>query len=703
MKKSRESFFTFNGKRLLLLGLGLCVAFFGIAAWRTNAQKKEKRAVNPPPGSQRRGGETVTPTSLQPVSVSTVNFGQMATRALTRRNARNTQSASSESNIVIHPPGTIDESTGASEPTSQTGISGTLLPGDVEAPLGPSPAPASQFLAQEDGPRIGTTSFSIPPDTQGAVGLDKVFVNTNTNYRIQDKTTGAALSTVSSDTFWASSGGSGFFDPRITYDQYNNRWILAEDSNAMTANSSIEIAVSRTSDPQGTYDIYRFVVGSAVSATPPAGQHACGEWADFPMLGFNKNWLAVSMNMFQIQTSGTSGTTTCNGGFVEGKILVVDYPQARAGTAASTLFANSSIGFSMHPVDTYSSSEATLYLVQHLSSASATYNINTLTGTPSAPLLTLGGALTRPGGGWTQGQGENLSQQCIAGTPTLTHICPATVRRIDTGDSQIRSTPMFRNGNIWYSQTIILPAGTVTTSSRVGVQWTRINTTGAFVDGGRVEDPTATLINGGKLYAYSSLAVNANNDMLLGFSQFGSSQFASSGYSLRLGTDPAGTQGDPFIYKAGEDYYEKTFGSSRNRWGDYSGTHVDPVNDRDMWTVQEYAGTRIPPGTGTNDSRWGTWWAKVAAPATTAAGVSVSGRVLTSGGRGLSRATVTISDNRDGQTRVMATGSRGYYRFDDVQAGRGYLISVGSRRFTYTPRFIEVTDNVADFDFTPDR
>ena len=104
---------------------------------------------------------------------------------------------------------------------------------------------------------------------------------------------------------------------------------------------------------------------------------------------------------------------------------------------------------------------------------------------------------------------------------------------------------------------------------------------------------------------------------MVGFSQFASNQFASAGYAVRLGTDALGTMRDPFIYKAGEDYYAKTFGGTRNRWGDYSATRIDPVNELDMWAVQEYAGTRTTPDANTvsNNSRWGTWWAKVALPA----------------------------------------------------------------------------------------
>src|SRR5262249_13985626 len=53
--------------------------------------------------------------------------------------------------------------------------------------------------------------------------------------------------------------------------------------------------------------------------------------------------------------------------------------------------------------------------------------------------------------------------------------------------------------------------------------------------------------------------------------------------------------------------------NARNRWGDYSATVVDPVNDTDFWTLQEFAA--IPVGLGANRDRWGTWWANVVPPA----------------------------------------------------------------------------------------
>ncbi|HEV2704507.1 MAG TPA: lamin tail domain-containing protein [Pyrinomonadaceae bacterium] len=482
---------------------------------------------------------------------------------------------------------------------------GDTIPG----PAVPSPSPSTSFQGEFDEAKGGGPSgtFTIPPDTTGAVGIDKVVTHVNNNYVVHDKTTGARLSVVSIDAFWASTGATGVFDPRVLYDRYNNRWLVAAVSNAQTANSSVLVGISNTSDPQGTYTLFRFIVGCAAGA---AGCNAGGEWADFPMLGFNKNWVAVTWNHF---TSNTNA-------FIAGRGVLMDYPQLRSGVNNSFTFSVSGAtagSFCLHPATTYSPTENVLYFVAHVSSGGATYRVFNITGAPpTAPTLGATGVLTRPGGGWTQPGADTLPQTCV-GVPGTT--CPTTLRRIDSGDAFIRSNVVFRNGRLWYGQTIGLPAGrTATTIDRTAAQWTAVTaTTGAFFDGGRVDDATATATNGGSWYAYPSVAVNDNDDMIVGYSEFESDDFADAGYSVRLGTDPAGTTRDPVIYKEGEDYYSKAFSGTRNRWGDYSHSVIDPVNDRDLWTLQEYAGTRTVPNanTTTNNSRWGTWWAKVTAPA----------------------------------------------------------------------------------------
>jgi hypothetical protein len=630
----------------------LLVAYFALPLATARVSKRPTQAAKSlAPGAP-----------IHPVSVSVVNFKELAAQ-----DAKASERATAAPEILqaVHPPMTIKE------PDSRELQQPTESAPRVAGPLAVSPSPAANFLAQEDAPRVGTGTSTIPPDTMGSVGPDKIFTNVNNNYRAQNKTTGAALSTVSINTFWASTGATGVFDPRVQYDPYNNRWLVAAVSSSQSPTSSVLIGVSSTSDPEGTFTLFRFAVGCA-PADP--GCNAAGEWADFPMLGFNKNWVAIGWNQFAIAGSG-----------VAGKILVMDYPALRAGANTATIFtvtsATNPANFCMHPALTFSASEDTLYVPVHLSSAGANYRLHKITGTSSAPIFTLDQTnRTRTGGGWTQPGGDLLPQTCVG---TVGSTCPMTPRLIDAGDSFIRSNVVFRNGNIWYPQTIALPVGGLgQANTHTAAQWTRIDTTGGFVDGGRVEDSTATATNGGQWYAYPSISVNKNDDALIGFSNFASNDFVDAGYAFRFGTDAAGTMRDPVIFKKGEDYYSKDFAGTRNRWGDYSNTVVDPINDLDLWTIQEYAGLRAVQDSQqtTSASKWGTWWAKVqpggAVPVTNLQ-FSASNYNVSEGG-----VSQTITVNRSGDTSGFTDVT---FNTSDGSASQSSDYVVASGTFTFAP------------------
>ncbi len=119
--------------------------------------------------------------------------------------------------------------------------------------------------------------------------------------------------------------------------------------------------------------------------------------------------------------------------------------------------------------------------------------------------------------------------------------------------------------------------------------WTVLNV-------GRIDDPTAAVS-----YSAPSLAVNAQNDLLIGHAAFSGNIHPSGAYTLRT----AGTAPSPSnLFASGLNTYFKTFGGPSNRWGDYSHAQVDPTNDRDFWTVQEFADA--PANT------WATMWVRSA-------------------------------------------------------------------------------------------
>jgi hypothetical protein len=445
------------------------------------------------------------------------------------------------------------------------------LPSPFQAPLGlsegglgvSSPSPAASFIAQGDSPRFGTTTNVIPPDTDGAVGQDKLMVTLNNNYVIEQKSDGAVLSTVSMPTFWAAAGALQPFDPKTLYDPYNNRWIVSAVSEAQSGSSSILFGISDSGDPSGSWHLYR------VDADPTDAA-----WADYPAVGFNKNWVAIHVNMF----------TNTRNAYTHGRLLVIGYPSLRSFVPSAALVTGLP-SFTTQPAITYSTGENTLYMVEHFGSASATYRFWRVTAGPPTPTVTLVGGATKtnPLGPWSIPNGNILPQ--------------SGEQAIDGGDSRIVNA-VFRNGGVYYAQTVGL-------AGRTAAQWVEVNTSGDFVRGGRVDDAS-----GARSYAYPAISVNAGGDILLGFTAFSPSGFASAAYAFHAAADAAGTMREPVILKAGEGPYLKTYGHGRNRWGDYSVAHVDPSDDSSLWTIQEYAG--LPLGVGDGAGRWSTWWGKVA-------------------------------------------------------------------------------------------
>ena len=77
---------------------------------------------------------------------------------------------------------------------------------------------------------------------------------------------------------------------------------------------------------------------------------------------------------------------------------------------------------------------------------------------------------------------------------------------------------------------------------------------------------------------------------------------------------------------------------------------------------------------------------------------TVDGRVLTSDGRGLRNATVSITDPLS-IVRTATTSSFGFYSFDNVTSGGTYTIRVSSRLFRFVPLTMQIDGNLTLPDF----
>jgi len=157
-----------------------------------------------------------------------------------------------------------------------------------------------------------------------------------------------------------------------------------------------------------------------------------------------------------------------------------------------------------------------------------------------------------------------------------------TTNKLDTGFLYPIENAVYRNGSVY-----VVHSGN--RGGRSAIIWWKINPdTGARLDSGTIEDPA-----GEKYYAYPSLAVNRLGAMVIGFSTFSSKTYPSAGYVYR---DPNGNLSTTAELKTGEGSFLWS-----DRWGDYTTTVMDPLNDHAFWTLQIIS----------LNNRWQTWWGKI--------------------------------------------------------------------------------------------
>ena len=82
----------------------------------------------------------------------------------------------------------------------------------------------------------------------------------------------------------------------------------------------------------------------------------------------------------------------------------------------------------------------------------------------------------------------------------------------------------------------------------------------------------------------------------------------------------------------------------------------------------------------------------------TAATATVSGRVIAPQEMGLTSTLVTLTDMQ-GNSQTIRTAKLGSFRFTNVVAGETYILSISSKRYTYAPQVITVTEDITELSF----
>ena len=518
----------------------------------------------------------------------------------------------------------------ATLPSTTTSSHTSLLPSTF---LPISPAPTDTFESTVD------PLTTIPPDTHGGVDGNYCVTAINTNVKIQSRA-GGAVSSVSLNSFFSSVNSvGGTFDPRVHYDPYSNRWILVcvSGANNSTDSTSILIGVTQTGDPTGTWNLFR------VRAYTP---HTY--WLDYPDVGFNGKWITVTGNLFQ----NSPGT-----GYNGAKVFVFNKSGLMAGTSATYTAFTQASSFTICPAINNDPNTPNMYAVESWNGTTAgggVMNLWKISGAVGSESLT---HVSYPQSPFNWDWEANLYSGTAGGdfAPQA-----GTSNKIQTNDDRVTQV-IYMNGKLWFAHNVFLPYTGTTNPTRCSVQWSQIDTTGTPTQVGLDDDNTST-----NYYAFPSIAVNKSNDALIGFSAFSSATYPSAAYALRLHTDATDSIRPVQIFRHGVTSYYKTFSGSKNRWGDYSGTCLDPTDSNNFWTIQEASASH------TTADRWDTWWAHVLTPCSAPA--SITGTFTVCVG-----ATTTLSDATSGGTwSSSATGTA------TVGSSTGVVTGVSSGTVTIT-------------------
>ena len=432
---------------------------------------------------------------------------------------------------------------------------------------------------------------SFPPDNDGAVGPTQYIVAVNGRIVSFNKTTGVADGALNASTgvfFSSVRNGSGTSDPMIRFDRLTNRWFVSI-INVATPNRwllAVSDAASNGVISASTVWTYYFFI-PAMTSPAIANGNTC--LADYPSLGIDANALYTGVSEF----CGTGQPFQQTDVFVIRKTSVLS-----GGPIVVTAFralmnaAGGYVGpYTARGIDNYDPTANEGYFI---STDGASYGLLWLN------------RVANPGG-----------------TPTLSSNIPITVPatdaprpvphpgntggywgRLDAIDDRLFSAHI-RNHQLWTAHNVGVDntgasQGTYLGDTRVGARWYHLNVpagsgTPAIVESGTVFTASAGNDSVQKNCFIPSIMVSGQGHVTMGFSTAGQNDFVNVATVGRLATDTPGTMGTPVqittntanTYNPPGNPGGINAGGPR-RWGDYSITSLDPLDDMSMWTVQEF-------------------------------------------------------------------------------------------------------------------
>jgi hypothetical protein len=442
----------------------------------------------------------------------------------------------------------------------------------------------------------------IPPDPIVSVGADHVLNLGNVLIEWRDKadpTMGLHQESLV-DFFSALPGpppgpgttlGTFTFDPKCIYDQYAGRFVVIAlevwdiFAGDPSDQSRILLAVSKTGDPNDGWWFHaidsKIVIG--VSQT----------FADYPGIAIDDKAVYVTVNHFNFFSQPAVGATRLwiidkspfYGGPNQSAVVTVHDPYASAGLATTT-----------QPAHMYGTPPTGMgtYLVS--------YSGLTSGGNEVVQVVQVTDPLGASGG-------PNFSQQFIAvgnidNTVFALPDAPQadTTTTIEVNDRRALNA-VWRDNSLYMSATILPTVGP--DASQTTAHWWEINTSGGPGSWTLTQQANVGAEDlGPATYTFfPAIMVDGLGNVGVGFSASNALIYCGAYYAAQQVPDAPGTMQNTRALALGTDPYTRTFGQGRNRWGDYSGLALCPVDESVFWVYNEYACERGTVILGEN-GRW---------------------------------------------------------------------------------------------------
>ena len=439
--------------------------------------------------------------------------------------------------------------------------------GDVVDPViqTSTTAPATaQGLGQWEGLGAGYPGFSItgvPPDPNIAVGPNHIVQWVNNAFVVFDKSSGTPIiQPVADGDFWGALSTcnqlGGFSDPIVQYDRVADRWVVGEVALPLLPGLFGQFAqcfaVSTTSDPTGTYNMWAYGFGNTIP--------------DYPKIGLWPDGYYVTWNMFPGGGASFTGAQACAWNRID-MLNNVHAPRF-------VCFQLSSTYASLLPSDLDGSNPPPPGSPNYLmnideSGALNLWRFHVDFVTPANSTFT--GPISIPGT-------APFVSPCIDNQDCIPQ--PATTQKLDALGDRLMYRLAYRNfgdhESIVATHTVVADAG------NTGVRWYEVrNPNGAptiYQQGTFAPDTDNRWM--------ASIAMDHTGNIGVGYSVASAGTFPSIRYTGWEVGDPLGTlQAETWLVSGGGSQ------TGYNRWGDYSAMRIDVNDDCTFWYTQEYQAT----------------------------------------------------------------------------------------------------------------